>query len=162
MKRVLAAASACAAALLHVPGAQAEGLAAKSASAVRGSHGVAGRRGGAVADGQGNAVGGSQRGFATDSGAYGGRTIGFRRSSDGSVNAGSSAYTSGANGTARRDGTFTRNADGTASGERNTTVTNANTGVTFDGTATYNKETGLSRTTSCKDAAGNTVNCGSR
>ena len=162
MIRVLAASAICAAVFLHVPVAQAEGLAAKSAGSVRGTHGVAAARQGIVADGQGNAAGGSQRGFATETGAHGGRTSRFRRSSDGSINASTNAYASGSNGTAQRSGSFTRSANGTASGERSTTVTNANTGVTLDASTSYDKDNGINRSASCRDASGNTVTCGSR
>jgi hypothetical protein len=141
----------------------AEGLAARSAAALRGSNGAAGRRGGIQADGQGNAVGGRQRAVATESGAAGASSRGFRRSSDGSLNAGSQANARGANGgTAQTSSSFSRSADGTASGERSTSVTNANTGVTYDGSASYDKESGFSRSGSCRDASGTTVSCGSR
>ena len=113
--------------------AQAEGFAARSAAAVRGSHGAAARRGGVFADGQGNAIGGSQRTFATESGTAGASSRGFRRSSDGSFSASS-----------------------------HTSATNANTGATYDGSTSYNKESGFSRSASCRDASGSTVSCGSR
>ena len=142
--------------------AYADGLRAHSAAAFAGERAAAGRRQALVAEGEGHAAGGLRRGFATESGAYGGRTGRFSRSADGSVSASGQGYASGANGTAQRSGSFTRNADGTASGDRGTTITNANTGNTFEGSTTYNKDTGLSRTATCKDASGNTVSCGSR
>lgn len=148
--------------LLTVLPAHAESVAARAGAGVRGEYGAAGRRQGFVADGQGNATGGTRRAFRTDSGAYGGRSAGFNRSADGSLNASGQANASGANGTARRSGSYTRDASGNASGERNTSVTNSNTGTTFEGSTTYTKGEGFSRSASCTDAAGNTVTCGSR
>lgn len=84
-------------------------------------------------DGQGNVSASGSGGFATSSGVMG-----------------------------RRGGSFARNADGSVSAERNTTATNANTGVGFDGSTTYTKGSGVSRSASCTDAAGNSVTCGPR
>jgi hypothetical protein len=138
------------------------GLAGRSAVTAQGSNGALAGWRGITGDGQGNVVGSNAGGFTTESGGQGLRTRNFNRSSNGSLNASGLASASGANGSADRSGSFTRNADGSASGERSTTLTNANTGVTLDGSTTYTKGSGVSRTASCKDAAGNTVSCGSR
>jgi hypothetical protein len=106
---------------------------AHAGAATRVGQGAAAMQRGVVTDGQGNLKAGSASGFTTASGGQGARTT-----------------------------QFTRSADGTASGERNATATNASTGVTFDGTATYTKGSGVSRSASCTDAAGNTVTCGKR
>lgn len=137
------------------------GFAGRSAGA-RGDRGALGRRQGITADGQGNARGAAQEGFTTDSGAYGARGRSFDRSADGAVSASGQGRASGSNGSAERSGSFTRDADGTASGEHRTTATNANTGVTFDANTTYSKGSGVSRSASCADAAGNAVDCLSR
>jgi hypothetical protein len=112
---------------------------------------------------QGNVVAGSGGAYRTASGAQGARSARFKRSDDGSVDASRQAKATTANGsTAERSASFTRSADGSsASAERSTTATNANTGVIYDGSTTWTKGSGLSRSGSCKDAAGNTVTCGS-
>jgi len=139
--------------------AHAEGL--RSNFAAHGSHGAAAGQNGVVADGQGNATGAARSGFTTAPGGQGLRWAQFNRTSDGAVNASGQATASGTNGSAERSGSFTRSADGSASGERSTTLTNTNTGTTFDGSASYTKGSGITRSASCKDAAGNTVACGS-
>jgi hypothetical protein len=138
------------------------GYAARSTASAHGEHGAAAGRRGIVADGQGNVKGAASGAFTTQSGVQGARNARINRSSDGSATASGQASVSGASGSADRSGSYTRNADGTASGERGTTVTNANTGVTFDAATTYNKGSGVSRSASCKDAAGNSVTCFSR
>lgn len=138
------------------------GLAGRSAFASHGDRGaIAGQRG-IVGDGQGNVAGASAGGFTTESGGHGQRTRRFSRSSDGSASASGQGSVSGQNGSANRSGSFTRNADGSASGERSTTATNANTGVTFDASTSYTKGSGVTRSATCTDAAGNTVACLSR
>lgn len=138
------------------------GLAGRTAGASTGNHGAAAGRRGLAADGQGNVAGASSGRFVTDNGAQGSRARTFNRSSDGAVDASGSASASGANGSASRSGTYERKADGSASGTRSTTATNANTGNTVEATTTYTKGEGVSRSASCKDAAGNAATCGSR
>lgn len=139
------------------------GLAANSGATFRGDRVAAGRQQNLASDGQGNVAAGSAKGFSTDSGARGSRSGKFKRTSDGAVNASGQGSASTANGSsADRSGEFTRNADGTASGQRSTTATNANTGVSLDASTTYTKGSGLSRSATCTDSAGNTVSCGSR
>jgi hypothetical protein len=114
-------------------------------------------------DGSGHGI--AQRGgtFTTANGAEGGRSQRLVRGEDGAVRATSRAGVSGDNGSAASSKTVTRSADGsTASAERNTTATNNHTGVTYDGQTTWTKGSGLSRSGSCKDSAGNTVTCGSQ
>jgi hypothetical protein len=105
---------------------------ARSARAVEGSRGKAAGQRAIVADGQGNVKAAGAGGFTTESGAQG-----------------------------YRSGSFTRNEDGTASGQRSTTVTNAD-GKTFEGSTTYEQGSGVTRSATCKDAAGNTVSCGNK
>jgi hypothetical protein len=79
----------------------------------------------------------------------------------GNVNAvGGSGFSTAAGSTGLHTRSFNRSADGSASGQGNTTLTNANTGVTLDGNTTYTKGSGITRSVSCKDAAGNAVACG--
>jgi len=81
----------------------------------------------------------------------------------GNVNAaGGGGFVTATGSQGQRSARFTRSADGSASGEGQTTVTNARTGVTYDGTTSYSKGSGVTRTASCQDAAGNTVACGAR
>lgn len=109
------------------------GLAVRSAGAVQsGKLDAAGQRR-LVTDGQGNVSASGSGAFETASGLQGTRSARFTRSADGSG----------------------------ASGQRSTSVTNTNTGVTFDGSTTATQGSGVSRSASCKDAAGNTVACGS-
>lgn len=129
---------------------------------VHGEHGAAGGQRGLSADGQGNAVAGSQSGFTLARGAQGQRQTSYQHAADGSASAQGQASVSGRHGSAQRSGSYTRNADGTASAERSTTATNSNTGVTFDASTSYTQGSGFSRSASCKDAAGNTVSCGQR
>jgi hypothetical protein len=111
----------------------------------------------------------AQGGLALRSGgAFNGNNVdaaGQRRlltDGQGNVSAsGNSGFTTASGSTGNRSTRFTRNADGTATGERNTTATNANTGVTLDASTTYTQGSGISRSATCKDAAGNTVACGS-
>ncbi len=140
----------------------AEPLNRGSRVAVHGEHGAAGGQRGLSADGQGNVVAGSTSGFTLARGGQGQRQASVERSADGSVDAQAQASVRGNRGSADRSASLTRNADGTASAERSTTATNSNTGVTFDASASYSKGSGVTRTASCKDAAGNTVACGSR
>lgn len=116
-----------------------------------------------VGDGSGHGI--AQRGgtFTTANGAEGGRSQRFVRGEDGAVRATSRAGVSGDNASAASSKTYARSADGsTASAERNTTATNHHTGVTYDGTTTWTKGSGVSRSGSCKDSAGNTVTCGAQ
>lgn len=139
------------------------GLGAHSAIAAGGNYGASTSQRGLIADGQGNVEGRGASAFSTASGGQGWRNRRFSRSADGTATASGQAAATGGNGsTAERSGSFTRSADGSATGERSTTLTNANTGVTLDGSTTYSKGSGVSRTATCKDAAGNTVGCGSR
>jgi hypothetical protein len=115
--------------------------------------------------GDGNGHGIAQRGgtFTAANGAEGARSQRLVRGEDGALRATSRAGVSGDNGSAASSKTYTRSADGSnASAERNTTATNSQTGVTYDGTTTWTKGSGLSRSGSCKDSAGNTVTCGAR
>jgi hypothetical protein len=111
----------------------------------------------------GNVAATSSGAFTTTNGAEGARSLRFKRSDDGSVDASGQRHVSGDNGSAKRSTSYTRDADGNASGERSTTATNANTGATVDASTTYTKGSGsgLGRSASCKDAAGNSVTCGS-
>jgi hypothetical protein len=138
------------------------GIVGQSNVAAQGSRGTFRGLRGVVSDGEGNVSGATGSAFATAGGGQGSRSARFDRTSDGAITATGQASASGANGSADRSGSFTKSADGAASGERSTTLTNANTGVTFAGSTTYTKGAGFSRSASCKDAAGNTVSCGSR
>lgn len=109
------------------------GLALHSNRSALGSRGAAAGQRGLVVDSQGNANASASSGFTTASGAQG-----------------------------LRSGSFTRSADGSASGERSTTLTNPNTGVSFDGSSTYTQGSGVSRSASCTDGAGNSVSCKKR
>lgn len=137
------------------------GLSARAAGSIQSSTLDAAGQRRVFGDGQGNVAGTRSGAFTTAGGAEGARSLRFKRSDDGSVNASSQGSVNGANGSADRSASYTRNADGSASGERSTTATNANTGVTLDASTTYTKGSGFSRSASCKDAAGNTVTCGS-
>jgi hypothetical protein len=108
------------------------GLALRSGAAFNGSNVDAAGQRRLLGDGQGNVSASGNSGFTTASGSTG-----------------------------QRSTRFTRSADGTAAGERHTTATNANTGVTFDASTAYTQGSGISRSATCKDAAGNTVACGS-
>jgi hypothetical protein len=134
----------------------------RAARSFQGDRGAAAGQRAIASDGQGHVAGAAGSGFTTDSGAQGQRSRRFNRTSDGAITASGQGSASGDNGSASRSGSFNRNADGTASGDRSTTVTDANTGVTFDASTSYEKGSGVSRSASCKDAAGNTVTCGSR
>lgn len=139
------------------------GRAAHAGATVNGSRLKASRQQGAAADGQGNVGAGKGGGFTTASGGQGLRSRQFNRSADGSANAsGQGALTTANGSSADRSGSFTRDADGNASGDRSTTATNANTGMTMDASTSYTKGSGISRSTTCHDAAGNTVSCGAR
>lgn len=137
------------------------GVNAGTTQGARTDQGAFGRRQGVHTDGQGNAAGGAQGGFAT-SGARGAGSRHFERSADGSMSGSGEARASGTNGSARTSGSFTRSADGSGSGERTTSATNANSGVTYEGSTSYAKGSGLSHSGSCRDAYGNTVDCGPR
>ncbi len=113
-------------------------------------------------DGQGNAIGASRQRFETDAGTHGVRLRRFSHGSDGAMSASGASVVAGPNGAAERTGSFSRSTDGTASAQRDTTISNANTGVTYDGGATFSTDAGVSRSGSCKDSAGNTVQCGVR
>lgn len=119
-------------------------------------------RGRVSGDGQGNVHGAAGSGFNTAAGGQGLRTRSFDSHADGSVTARNQASVSTANGgSASSQASYTRSAGGSsASGQRSTSVSNARTGVTFDGSTTYTKGSGVSRSASCTDAAGNTVTCG--
>jgi hypothetical protein len=152
--------------VIHSRGAAAQtaggGFVARSTLAAQGGSGALGGQRGFVADGRGNVSGATGSGFTTASGGQGLRMGKVNRTSDGALTASWDAAASGQNGSADRSRSFTRSADGSAFGERSTTITNANTGVTFDGATTYSKGSGVSRSASCMDAAGNTVACTSR
>lgn len=143
-----------------VPHALADGQ--RGRTTTQGSLGSTSSRHAVGGDGQGNAAGVSRQRFETDAGTQGFRVRRFSHGSDGSMNAGGASAVAGPNGAAERTGTLTRNADGTASAQRDTTIYNANTGVTFDGSATHSTGAGVSRSITCKDSAGNTVQCGPR
>lgn len=145
-----------------VSNAIADGLVVRSAQGLNSNRLAAGGQRAVVADGQGNAAGTTRSAFTTGSGAQGLRSANFSRAADGSVDANAQASVTGAQGgSAERSASFMRNADGSASGERSTTATNARTGTTFSGSTSYTKGSGLTRSGSCTDAAGNTVTCGS-
>lgn len=114
-------------------------------------------------DGNGTVQGTAGSGFSTEAGGQGLRSRSFNRNSDGSVSAqGQRGLTTANGGSAQRSGSYTRGADGSsASGERSASVTAAN-GTTFDGSTSYTQGGGVSRSGSCKDAAGNTVSCAPR
>ena len=138
------------------------GLVGRTAVGARGNYGTFRGLRGFGADGEGNVAAAGASGFATASGGQGWRSADFNRSAEGTVTANGAASASGANWSADRNGSYTKNADGTASGQRSATATNANTGVTFDASTTYAKGAGVTRSGSCKDAAGTTVTCGAR
>ncbi|MGF1456991.1 MAG: hypothetical protein ACFB6R_16620 [Alphaproteobacteria bacterium] len=141
---------------------------------------LSGRRRGAK-DGEGNAAAG-RRGCATGANAAGCAGAGTAVDAEGNVSRKAGGALTTENGEASRQGTFNRNADGTFAGERsseasgqrgsvtgNTTV-DSETGVTRDKTATKDDSSvtvqssgkageGASRSVTCKDAAGNTIDC---
>ncbi|MBS1196470.1 MAG: hypothetical protein H6R18_255 [Proteobacteria bacterium] len=96
--------------------------------------------------------------FKTASGATGERTATNTRSADGTFNHQSSMTAIGTKGNIKSSGSMTKTADGNVSGQRNTTATDAN-GNTYNGSTTYNKTDGLQHTSSCTNAAGETIAC---
>jgi hypothetical protein len=139
----------------------ADGRVARSAHGIDASRVNAGGQRQLVANDQGGVDGTAGSGFTAANGAQGLRSGHFTRSADGSVQGEGQARVTGADGgTAERNTSFSRDTAGNAPGERSTTATNANTGVTFNGSTTYSRESGISRSAGCVDAAGNSVACG--
>ena len=132
--------------------------AGQQAWGLSGAYGAAGVRRGAVADGQGNAAGRSVAGFDTANG-QGLRTRSFERHADGSAKAGSDARIEGTRGSAERHADYARTSDGSATASRTTSATNAGTGMTVDASSTWTKGSGASRSVSCTDASGKSVDC---
>ena len=138
------------------------GPALRAYGSTSGSHldAAGGRR--LVGDGQGNVAAAGAGSYSTAAGGQGSRSTRFKRQDDGSIDASRQGSVTTANGgSADRDTSYTRNADGSASAERSTSATNARTGVSYDGSTRWTKGEGLTRSGTCKDAAGNTVTCGS-
>jgi hypothetical protein len=112
--------------------------------------------------GDGNGHGVARRGatFTTGNGTQGAATRAVSRGEDGAIGAGGRTAVSGEHGSAQSSRRFARSADGQASAQRQTTATNADTGVTFEGSTAYTQGSGVSRSGSCRNAAGETVTCG--
>lgn len=113
-------------------------------------------------DGQGNA---STAGSNTTTGPRGATAVRSgqaSRSADGSAQRAGSFAASGAKGTVNSSGSSSRSADGTVTAERSSNLTGAATGNSVQTNATYNPTTGVTRNTSCYDAAGASMSCPSR
>lgn len=136
---------------------------ASRVAAVRGPNGGGHARGRALSgDGAGNASlksGGVYRGPQGATAARAGQT---QVAADGSASHASGFQGSGARGQLASEGSATRSADGTIEQSRVSTATSASTGNTLTHTQAYSSETGLSRSTSCADSAGNAIACPSR
>ncbi len=147
------------AAVAAASGAAAETQGARQRYALVGDSAAAAGHRGLVADGQGHAAGASRAGVTTASGGQGLRTRAFERSSDGSAAARGEASYSGPKVSAQRSGSATRSADGSASAERSGSITRAETGHTVSSSASYTQGDGVSRSVSCTDAAGQSIDC---
>lgn len=139
------------------------GITAGNFRAGQGPNGGAFARGRAtVTDGAGNGgtvSGGAVRGPNGGTGARAGSTT---WNADGSANHSSGFQASGSQGNVQSSGSATRGADGSLNQSRTTTATNAATGNTMTSSESYTKGSGVTRTTTCADAAGNTIACPSR
>lgn len=128
------------------------------AAAGRGANGGSYARGRAFqTDGQGNSTAASGGAFRGPNGASGARAGTTSRSADGTVTHQSGMAASGAKGSVESSGGYTKTQDGVTQ-SRTTTATGAN-GTTYQGSTSYDKNTGLTHSGSCTDAAGNAVPC---
>lgn len=127
-------------------------------AAARGANGGEYLRGRAFqTDGAGNgtvASGGAYRGPNGAQGAWTGTTS---RLADGTVTHQSAMAASGAKGSVESSGGFTRTDEGVTQ-SRTTTAIGAN-GASYQGSTSYDKETGLTHSGSCTNAAGASVSC---
>lgn len=136
------------------------GAYARSRHVVSGERGVAAHRRSVAGDGDGD---GNARGRSAGyvQGANGGeatRRGSFHRNADGSAGRQGSAYAHGPNGgTASTSGSIARDADGNVSGGRSTTATDSN-GNRYDGSTTVDNGV-VVRTSTCSNAAGETIAC---
>lgn len=138
---------------------QAGGVTGSAMRGVKGPNGGAAVGGRGVAtDGQGNAAGGSGQAVKGPGGAMGARAGTWSRSADGSMQHQSGGAVSGAQGTASSSGSMSKGADGTVGGSR-TTNAQANSGATYDGETTYDKDSGVTHSGTCTNAAGEVVAC---
>lgn len=146
------------------PAARAEPALGGQRQALRLEQGAAAARSGVAVGAQGQVHATSQGGFTSAGGAHGRRSASLQRGADGSLDAQRSASATGPRGnSAEASGSATRAAGGSsASAERNAHLSNAGTGNSLDASLQFAKGSGLSRSVSCQDAAGNTVSCGSR
>jgi hypothetical protein len=115
-----------------------------------------------TADGQGNA---STAGGASTTGPNGATAVRSgraSRSADGSAQRSGEFAASGAKGSVQTSGSSSKTADGAVNASRNTTATSATTGNSVQSTASYNQATGVTRSTTCYDAAGAAMSCPSR
>jgi len=130
-------------------------------AAARGQNGGAyARKRGFQTDGAGNgtvASGGVYRGPNGANGVTGARAGTTTRNADGTVNHQSGIAASGAKGSVESSGGFTKTQDGVTQ-SRTTAATGAN-GATYQGSTSYDKSSGLSHSSSCTDAAGNSIPC---
>lgn len=129
------------------------------------NHSFAGRNGGTasnnrslVTDGAGNAVSSRAGQVQTANGGFAARNGNNTRNADGSATHESSASASGAYGNLNTQGSASRAADGSVTQSRTTQATSAS-GNTYNGSTSYSKETGLTHTGTCTDAAGNSIPC---
>jgi hypothetical protein len=113
-------------------------------------------------DGQGNA---STAGGASTTGPNGATAVRSgqaSRSADGSAQRSGSIAATGAKGNVESSGSSSKTADGAVNASRNTTATSAATGNSVQSTASFNQATGVTRSTTCYDAAGAAMSCPSR
>ena len=128
------------------------------AVAGHGANGASYARGRAFqTDGQGNGKVASGGAFSGPNGASGARAGTTSRGADGTVTHQSGMAANGAKGSVESSGGYTKTQDGVKQ-SRTTTATGAN-GTTYQGSTSYDKNTGLTHSGSCTDAAGNSAPC---
>lgn len=136
-----------------------QGAVSGRGAAVRGPNGGGMVRGGGTAvDSQGNFVSGHGGAFNTGTarGARAGTTTGTVGSG---VRHQSGMAVQGTQGTATSSGSFSTDGAGGASGSRNTSVQSSSSNASYQGSTNYAKGSGVSHTSTCTNAAGDTVSC---
>ncbi|MDG4596908.1 MAG: hypothetical protein P9F75_14675 [Candidatus Contendobacter sp.] len=142
-----------------------QGAVSGRGAAVRGPHGGgAARGGGAAVDNQGNFVSGHE-GAATIKDSSGNiKAQGVRAGkTTGKVGSGaqhqSGMAAQGTQGTVKSTGSFSTDGAGGASGSRSTSAQSSTTDASYQGSTSYQKGSGATHTSTCTNAAGQTVSC---
>lgn len=138
------------------------GVTASAVTARQGASGVAVRGRAVRTDGQGNATavsGGAVKGVNGGSAARAGKTT---VAVDGSATHQSGVTAQSAKGSLESSGSATRDAAGNVTQARSSTVTSATTGNTLNTSSSYSKDTGVTRSASCYNAAGASIACPTR